>query len=395
MRPFGSFRKRGFSGHLRPSRKKQGEISSKETRDFHVLRQEEPTNTVSQHIQSPETEAELRRQRRMATTMSMVIAVLSVTLIGLILAFIILPSLSQKSATLVTYQAAMPADVRLDQKRMDTQVQRKPSAPSSAMAKVIASTSPAPISVPVPEVTENPSLEFGSDGDFGSGWGSGDGTGAGGTSFFGQSVRAERICYVIDFSSSMGSQGRADLMRKELSKSIGQLSHGTSYGIVFFSCIAWEAGNQVSLNRNGGTAVVKVPGGKNYKWKKAGGRGWGPDGIGQRANWFTASAKQLADSRQIVKKAPLSSGTSWDKGIEMALDMSPPPQVICFMTDGVASGSDVWARQLGAKAKSRGVQINCIALMEPRAHKDLDELAKRTGGRFSVVDKNGKHKHVR
>ena len=108
MRPFGSFRKRGFSGHLRPSRKKQGEISSKETRDFHVLRQEEPTNTVSQHIQSPETEAELRRQRRMATTMSMVIAVLSVTLIGLILAFIILPSLSQKSATLVTYQAAMP-----------------------------------------------------------------------------------------------------------------------------------------------------------------------------------------------------------------------------------------------------------------------------------------------
>ena len=128
--------------------------------------------------------------------MSMVIAVLSVTLIGLILAFIILPSLSQKSATLVTYQAAMPEDVRLDQKRMDTQVQRKPSAPSSAMAKVIASTSPAPISVPVPEVTENPSLEFGSDGDFGSGWGSGDGTGAGGTSFFGQSVRAERICYV-------------------------------------------------------------------------------------------------------------------------------------------------------------------------------------------------------
>ena len=136
---------------------------------------------MSLHIQSPETEAELRRQRRMATTMSMVIAVLSVALIGLILAFIILPSLSQKSATLVTYQAAMPEDVRLDQKRMDTQVQRKPSAPSSAMAKVIASTSPAPISVPVPEVTENPSLEFGSDGDFGSGWGSGDGTGAGGT----------------------------------------------------------------------------------------------------------------------------------------------------------------------------------------------------------------------
>ncbi len=41
------------------------------------------------------------------------------------------------------------------------------------------------------------------------------------------------------------------------------------------------------------------------------------------------------------------------------------------------------------------MQINCIALMEPRAHKDLDELAKRTGGHFSVVDKNGKHKSIR
>lgn len=349
---------------------------------------------MSQHIQFPETEAEFQRQRRIATTMSLLIAVLSIALAGIILAFIILPSISLRNSPLVTYQAPLPEDVRVDQKRMDTQVQRNPSAPSSAMAKVVASTAPSPVAVPVPEVTESPSLDFGIDGDFGAGWGSGDGTGAGGTSFFGQSVRAERVCYVIDFSSSMGSQGRADLMRKELSKSIGLLSHGTKYGVVFFSCIAWEAGDQVNLNRKGGTATVKAPGGKNYRWKKAGG-GWGPDGIGQRARWLTASPQQLSDSGRIVKKAPLSSGTSWDKGIEMALGMSPPPQVICFMTDGVASGSDVWARELGAKAKSQGVQINCIALMEPRAHKDLDELAKRTGGRFSVVDKNGKHKHVR
>lgn len=349
---------------------------------------------MSLHIQSPETEAELQRQRRIATTMSMVIALLSITLAGIILAFIILPNLSQKSSALVTYQTAMPEEEQVDQKRMDPQVKRKPSAPGSAMAKVVASTAPSPISVPIPEITESPSLNYGSDSDFGAGWGSGDGNGAGGTSFFGQSVRAERICYVIDFSSSMGSQGRADLMRRELSKSISQLSHGTRYGIVFFSCIAWEAGDQVNLNRKGGNATVKAPGGKNYRWKKAGG-GWGPDGIGQRARWLNASPQQLSDSGRIVKKAPLSSGTSWDKGIEMALGMSPPPQIICFMTDGVASGSDAWARELGAKAKSQGVQINCIALMEPRAHKDLDELAKRTGGHFSVVDKNGKHKSIR
>ncbi len=34
---------------------------------------------MSLHIQSPETEAELQRQRRIATTMSMMIALLSIT----------------------------------------------------------------------------------------------------------------------------------------------------------------------------------------------------------------------------------------------------------------------------------------------------------------------------
>ena len=88
--------------------------------------------------------------------MSMLIAVLSIALAGIILAFIILPSISLKSSPLVTYQAAMPEDVRVDQKRMDTQVQRNPSAPSSAMAKVVASTAPSPVAVPVPEVSAGP-----------------------------------------------------------------------------------------------------------------------------------------------------------------------------------------------------------------------------------------------
>ena len=59
-------------------------------------------------------------------------------------------------------------------------------------------------------------------------------------------------------------------MRKELGKSIGQLSHGTRYGIVFFSCIAWEAGDEVHLNRQGGNATVRVPGGKNTGGRKPG-----------------------------------------------------------------------------------------------------------------------------
>ena len=185
-------------------------------------------------------------------------------------------------------------------------------------------------------------------------------------------------------------------MRKELTKSLSQVIQGTKYGIVFFSRIAWEGGDKVKLDVKGGRATVTSDGGKRYEWKNAGGKqGWVPSGRPQRADWKVASQKTISESREMVKKAPLSSGTSWDKGLEMALDMSPRPQVIYFMTDGVASGASVWAREIGTKAKSHGVQINCIAMMEPRAHADMDELARRTGGQFTIVSKDGKHKRVR
>jgi len=345
---------------------------------------------------SPEAEAKLRSQRLAASLSSLAIAVLSIVLAAVILALILLPGLDLSSTTLVAYHSQQEPEQEISKREFSRQVQRQPSAPSSAMAKVIASTVPSPVAVPVPEVHVDPSLDFGNGDDFGDGWGDGDGSGAGGTTFFGQSVRAERIAYVIDFSSSMGSQGRADLMRKELAKSLGEVTHGTKYAIVFFSRIAWVGGDKVNLDVKGGRATVTGEGGRRFEWKDAGGkRGWIPAGIPQRAAWKVASQKALAESREMVKKAPLSSGTSWDKGLEMALDMTPLPQVIYFMTDGVANGSDVWAREIGAKAKSKGVQINCIAMMEPRAHADMDELAKRTGGQFTIVTKDGKHKQVR
>jgi hypothetical protein len=346
--------------------------------------------------QTPQVEAELKRQRTAATVSSLVIAFLTVGLVGVILALILLPSFFTKSPALVIYDNSRIDEEQFDLREVNTQIQRQPSAPSSAMAKVIASTAPSPIAVPVPELTHDPSLAFGDGDDFGTGWGSGDGFGAGGTSFFGQAVRAERIAYVIDFSSSMGSEGRADLMRRELTKSLGNLTHGTRFGVICFSCIAWEAGDNVNLDRKRGQAVVKEEGGLRFEWKDLGGKqGWKQAGIPQRADWLIASQDQLARSKKIVKGAPLSSGTAWDKGLNMALDMNPLPQVVYFMTDGVASGSGAWARELGGKARSKGVRINCIALMEPRAHDDMNELAKLTGGQFTIVTKGGKHKRVR
>jgi hypothetical protein len=173
---------------------------------------------------------------------------------------------------------------------------------------------------------------------------------------------------VIDFSSSMNSQGRAELMRAELTRSLEQVTHGTRFAMVFFSCVAWVAGDGMDLDRNGGRATVTGANGSRFEWRDLGGdRGWRPVGTKERVEWLTASPGQLAESKTVVAEAPLSSGTAWDNPLEMVLEMDPLPQVIYFMTDGVATGSEAWARTIGAKAKAKGVRINCIAMMEPRA----------------------------
>ena len=346
---------------------------------------------------TPDAEQALRHQRRVATVTSVVISILSVVLVGVILALILLPSIRIKANPIVTYTAEQPEDEIIDRPEVTPQVQRQPSAPSSAMSKVIASMTPSPVAVPVPEVdVPDPSLDFGDGDDFGEGWGSGSGfgTGSGGTTFFGQSVKAERIAYVIDYSASMRGQGREDLMRKELTDSVKKISARTKYALIFFAGPAWVAGDDVDWNKQG--AIVTGKGGHKFNWKSKGkANDWVHSGKKEPVDWLEASKGQISKTRKIITETRLVWGTRWDNPLEMALDMDPPPQVIYFMTDGAASGSDKWARSVGLNAKRKGITINCIAMMEPRAHKDMDDLAKRTGGQFTIVMKGGKRKKVR
>ena len=112
---------------------------------------------MSLHAQlSPEAEARLQAQKRSSVITSVMIALLIMALVILTLLFILLPNLLIKSPTIVAYQAGAPEEENMDQKEVNPQVQRKPSAPSSSMAKVIASSTPSPTAVPVPETEAEP-----------------------------------------------------------------------------------------------------------------------------------------------------------------------------------------------------------------------------------------------
>lgn len=237
-------------------------------------------------------------------------------------------------------------------------------------------------------------------GGTGSGGGSGSGTGTGFGSgmgdgmakgappvFFGMEMRAQRIAYVIDFSISMRADGRDVLMREELAKSVKGLPEKTKYQLIFFSGPVWVAGDEVSNN------TVKHNG-KEYKWSSKTSWEWISQGPLMKAEWIEASPAQIKKSMSLIKDTELVGGTDWEAPLEIAMNMEPPPEVIFFMTDGAMEGRDMarLVRGIVAKAKAKNIKINAVNMMvpQPEATDAMNDLATRTGGKFTIVEKGGK-----
>lgn len=345
---------------------------------------------------SPETRERLAKQRRTSTITSLFIGILTTVLVGIILLLIAMATNVKEIPQLVSYSAGSEKDDKLKVKKVQTQVEKKPAAPSSSMSRVIAAKTSSPTAVPVPEIdVPDVSVEFGDGEGFGGGWGDGDGFGSGGGgNFFGQQVSAERIVYIIDYSSSMKKDQREPLMREEMKNSLNSLVPGTQYQIIFFSGPAWVAGNTVAHSGDKRSATI-TDGSKKYEWTGKGAGGWEPKGKKQVPEWLSCTDKQLEASQKIVKESKLSFGTSWEGPLNMALSMDPLPQAILFMTDGVSGKeSDEIAKRIGAKAKTKDITINTVSLMEPKAQGAMATLAKKTGGQFTIVHKGGKREHV-
>ncbi|MFK7910770.1 MAG: vWA domain-containing protein [Akkermansiaceae bacterium] len=348
---------------------------------------------MSLHAQlSPEARDKLRKQQRNSTISSIIISLLSILLVGVILLYWFLPTIENITPDIVSYQAGAEEKNKHEKKKISRSVDRKPSAPSSAMAKVIAANTTSTVSIPVPEDNDPmPSVDLGNGDDFGDGWGDGDGWGGGsGTTFFGTKLTGERILYVIDYSGSM-SGIKDKLMRKELADSVYKLPHDKKYQMIFFAGPAWVAGNSVKMEGKQ-SAVISGKGGHKFKWISGGGaHNWKPEGKTQTPEWIDATDKEIKASKKIINTDRLVWGTVWDNPLEMAFRMDPLPNVIIFMTDG-STGNEAMrvADEYSKLAKRKGVIINTISLMEPRAAEAMEKLAKGSGGKFSLVDENGK-----
>ena len=346
---------------------------------------------MSLHAQlSPEAQARLRAQQRNSTITSIIISLLSVMLIGILLLWILLPSVDTFTPEIVSYSSGAEDEEKVQKREITRAVERKPAAPSSSMARVMAANIQSSVAVPVPDVDiPDPSTDFGDGDDFGDGWGDGDmDVGAGSTTFFGQEVKGDRVLYVIDYSLSMKGQREA-LMRIELAKSVMLLPAGRKYQMIFFAGPAWVACEKI---QGRGKSFSATSGdGNEYKWNATNGiHGWTTIGERHKPTWLDATDSNIFQSEAIIKKSKLIIGTDWDPPMAMAFDMDPLPNSIVFMTDGSAPGDPVEvAGGIASRAKKEGIVINTIALMEPKAAEAMETLAKGTGGVFSLINENG------
>ena len=156
---------------------------------------------------SPEALARLQQQRRNSTISSFVVSILVVVLIALILGIFLLPNIVKETPVIVTYASSLDEETKVEEKKVTTKVMRKPSSPSSSMAKVIAANTQSPTAVPVPEqLTNAPSLDFGDGDDFGAGWGDADGSGGGG-GFAGIPATMKARCSKADRMARLLAEG--------------------------------------------------------------------------------------------------------------------------------------------------------------------------------------------
>jgi hypothetical protein len=127
----------------------------------------------------------VKRQQRTATLVSLITALLLMVLIGLILAVILMTVNPAEQPSLVAYSGVSKPEPKIKQPKIQTNVQRKPAAPSLAAAKMLVANTESPTTIPIPEIeVEDVSIDIGVGDDFGAGWGDGEGFGNGGGSTF-------------------------------------------------------------------------------------------------------------------------------------------------------------------------------------------------------------------
>jgi len=225
----------------------------------------------------------------------------------------------------------------------------------------------------------------------GSGGGFGAGIGRGGKfSFVGQTAVGSRVVFVVDLSSSMSQPLKGDgprttrfeLLKKELIKAVKQIPYGTAYQVLYFSDFAWPHNQVDSRNEEALEKYHWEIKAEEYKQAKI-----------PTFKYIQATQFTLQDSVDIIQRSDNNRiYTNWGAGLLMALNANPKPDVIFFMTDGERKDEQGWI-DIVTNENKRKLPMSVIhtsVMAQVDAAFEIDALAKRNNGSFTVVTDDGR-----
>lgn len=293
-----------------------------------------------------------------------------------------------KSAEITAISAPTSQDPTPETKKVVEQPPQPQVSQATTSARLM--TAVGASSVPLPTVDFEPTTESV---DLGTMIGSFDANFGGATmgtvSFMGNASQARRVVFAVDASKSMNSKGKGkkkntiskfDLMKQELDDSIRKLPEGTQYQILFFSAFAWphdeiDAGDDKKEW-------------KDYKWTIRPGddNPKTPD-----FKYRDGTKDNIKESRELIKDLEMTLGTNWGPPVLMALGIRPKPDVVFFMTDGTTGNPKVWIEMINSANRKGGKRatIHTTAMMEPDAAEDLNDLAEKNNGTFTIINADG------
>ncbi|MFK7849411.1 MAG: hypothetical protein AB8D78_00405, partial [Akkermansiaceae bacterium] len=221
--------------------------------------------SIHAHL-SEEAQAQLRAQKRNSTISSIIISILVIVLIFLVLGIFLLPNIIKESPTIVTYTASLAEETEIQEKKVKNQIQKKPSAPTHSMSKVIASTNTSPTAIPVPDIeVTTPSADFGDGQDFGGGWGEEGFGGGGGFGRVPQEMR--KRCSKADRMARLTEMGGTPECEEAVVKALDWLqktqnsdgSWTSSYPVAMtgFAILAYLGHCETPLSEKYGETVLK------------------------------------------------------------------------------------------------------------------------------------------
>ncbi len=305
---------------------------------------------------------------------------------------IILPPMKDDPEIVAAIAPSVQKKQEMQKKNVVKQTKKTSASAAAAapLAQLMRANAVAKISLPNVTKTSKGPLGIG-DADFGGGGFGGGGGGMGsGASFFGGSSSGRRFLFVLDHSGSM-KKNQVELRNKELEKALKSLK-GVQYQVLLFAGGGYYASKGWSVKRAQGLDnTVTGPKGK-YEFKSKGGYA-NYDFVGAasklpKGEWLSTTPSNVKKTMDRVEGDKLFGGTDWGLALDIAHFMDPPPDVIFFMADG--TGGNTPGPILQTNSKNGRPPINMVAMQTTAGMKEFAEIAKKTKGSFTIVDKSGK-----